>query len=94
MDSVCGQCRFFHRYPVAQHPQPGQCRQDRPQVVVLHRMTVVGNGQGLPTQQVEEYLDSAYPPVNSLTGSCGRFEHRIATVEEAAIALPSHTGGH
>jgi hypothetical protein len=104
MHDRCGSCRYFARSGVIQSPMPGQCRESSPQVVVLHRvvpgpMQANGNGELVPTQQVQEVLDSAWPPVTSMTPSCGRYSELVLPRAETLtggvamslpIAPPSH----
>jgi hypothetical protein len=57
-----------------------------------------GNGELIATQQVQEVLDSAWPPVTSMTPSCGRYSELVRPVARpladyapgVAMTLPSH----
>lgn len=75
----CGGCAHFKRMG----GEAGQCRESSPQVVVLHRMRRAPLASVQPS--VEEYLDSAWPPVLVTTESCSRWRERPEDEPELTI---------
>lgn len=83
----CSNCRFFVRSGTFQHPWPGVCREDSPQVVVMHRVLQAhASLQGHPGQQmVEEYIDGAFPGTHSQLW-CGKWQQGAEQIEQPAEA--------